>query len=68
MKIFLRCDERDVWFVNADGDKERLVTIAFFVEPLDDLAGIATVAMLRVVQTAWPVTGGLLAERLCEQT
>ena len=54
--------------MNADRDEERLVTVAFFTEPLDYFSGVSAIAMLRVVQSAWPVTGTLLAACLWKQT
>ena len=66
VEIFLRRDERNVRFVDANRDKERLVAVAFFVDPLDDFAGVPAIPMLRVVQPAWPVAGARLAARLGE--
>ena len=68
VEIFLRRNERNMRFVDADRDEERLVTVAFFVDPLDDFAGVSAIPMLRVVQPAWPVARALLAARLGKQT
>ena len=68
VEIFLWRNKRNMRFMNADRDEERLVAVAFFTEPLDYFSGVSAIAMLRVVLTAWPVTGTLLAACLCKQT
>ena len=49
IEVFLRRNERHMRLVNADRDEKRLVAETFFVEPLDGLAGIASVTVLGVV-------------------
>ena len=66
VEVFLRRDERHMRLVNANRDEKRLVAEALFVEPLDGLAGIASVPVLIVVQAAWSVARLLLAAGLGE--
>ena len=49
VEVFLRRDERHMRLVDSDRDEKRLVAEALFVEPLDGLAGIASVPVLGIV-------------------
>ena len=48
IEIFLGSQERHMWFLNSAGNEKRLVTVAFLLQPGDDLANILAVLVLGI--------------------